>query len=282
MLNAKAADIRGEFWAFLALSRKGWKIERRHPAFMFSSLFTTAQWILPTALATIALAGPNDEGLDRFARLAGTHAYLAYAVIGTTTFIWTGFLLVELAINLSMDRTLGTLPTLWSSATARVVLVCGGAIGRALAPTVMAAGAFGITWAVFRFSLEANIGPALAVLLCGGLATIAIALPWAAAVLRFRESRLLVALFASASGVLAGTAYPVHLLPGWAQWLSGFLPTTWMIRGLRDALIFGDIQDAVLSCGVLLAMALVYGVAGLVLLHVMDASARATGELEWM
>lgn len=37
-----------------------------------------------------------------------------------------------------------------------------------------------------------------------------------------------------------------------------------------------------LSCGVLLGMALVYGVAGLVLLHVMDASARAKGELEWM
>ena len=281
-MNASAADIRQQVWAFLALVRKGWRIDRRHPFFTFSSAVALAHFVLPTALATIALAGPSGEGLDRFTRLAGTDAYLAYAVIGTTTFVWTGFLLVELSINLSMDRTLGTLPTLWSSATARVVLVSGGAIGRTLSPTLMAAGAFGIAWAVFRFPLEPDIGPALAVLLCGGLATIAIALPWAAAVLRYRESRLLAALFATASGVLAGTAYPVHLLPGWAQWLSGLLPTTWMIRGLRDALIFADIQDAMLSCGMLLAMALVYGVAGLVLLHVMDASARATGELEWM
>ena len=281
-MNASDLDVRPQVRAFLALVRKGWRIDRRHPFFTFSSAVALAQFVLPTALATIALAGPNSEGLERFTRLTGTDAYLAYAVIGTTTFVWTGFLLVDLSNNLSMDRGLGTLPTLWSSATARVVLVCGGSIGRALAPTLMAAGAFGVAWAVFRFPLEPDIGPAAAVLLCGGLATIAIALPWAAAVLRYRESRLLAALFASASGVLAGTAYPVHLLPGWAQWLSGFLPTTWMIRGLRDALIFGDIRDAVLSCGVLLALAVAYGTAGLVLLRVMDASARAKGELEWM
>ena len=281
-MNASTPDVRLQVWAFLALIRKGWRIDRRHPFFTFSSAVALAHFVLPTALATIALAGPNSEGLERFTRLTGTDAYLAYAVIGTTTFVWTGFLLVDLSNNLSMDRSLGTLPTLWSSATARVVLVCGGSIGRALAPTLMAAGAFGVAWAVFRFPLEPDIAPAAAVLLCGGLATIAIALPWAAAVLRYRESRLLVALFASASGVLAGTAYPVHLLPDWAQWLSGLLPTTWMIRGLRDALIFGDIHDAVLSCGVLLALVLVYGVAGLVLLRVMDASARAKGELEWM
>ena len=268
MLNASAPGMRSQVWAFLALVRKGWRIDRRHPFFTFSSAVALAQFVLPTALATIALAGPNGEALERFTRLTGTDAYLAYAVIGSTTFVWTGFLFVDLSNNLSSDRSLGTLPTLWSSATARVVLVCGGSIGRALAPTLMAAGAFGIAWAI--------------VLLCGILATIAVAIPWAAAVLRYRESRLLVALFASASGVLAGTAYPVHLLPGWAQWLSGFLPTTWLIRGLRDALIFGDIRDALLSCGVLIAMALGYGAAGLVLLRVMDASARAKGELEWM
>ena len=281
-MNASAPGVRWQIWAFVALVRKGWRIDRRQPFFTFSSAVALAQFVLPTALATIALAGPNGEALERFTRLTGTDAYLAYAVIGSTTFVWTGFLYVDLSNNLSMDRSVGTLPTLWSSATARVVLVCGGSIGRALAPTLMAAGAFGIAWAVFRFPMEPHIGPAAIVLLCGGLATIAAAVPWAAAVLRYRESRLLVAVFASASGVLAGTAYPVHLLPGWAQWLSGFLPTTWMIRGLREALIFDDIQDAVLAGGVLLAMALAYGVAGLVLLHVMDASARAKGELEWM
>ena len=282
MLNASAPGMRSQVWAFLALVRKGWRIDRRHPFFTFSSAVALAQFVLPTALATIALAGPNGEALERFTRLTGTDAYLAYAVIGSTTFVWTGFLFVDLSNNLSSDRSLGTLPTLWSSATARVVLVCGGSIGRALAPTLMAAGAFGIAWATFRFPVEPHVGPAATVLLCGILATIAVAIPWAAAVLRYRESRLLVALFASASGVLAGTAYPVHLLPGWAQWLSGFLPTTWLIRGLRDALIFGDIRDALLSCGVLIAMALGYGAAGLVLLRVMDASARAKGELEWM
>ena len=55
-----------------------------------------------------------------------------------------------------------------------------------------------------------------------------------------------------------------------------------MIHGLRAALIFNDIPDAMRSCGALLVMALVYGAAGLILLRVMDSAARAKGELEWM
>lgn len=249
---------------------------------MTSGLIGTFQWVLPIVLATIALAGPNDAGLRRFADATGTDAYLAYSVIGAIAFLWAGWMLSALSFNLRLDRTLGTLPTLWVSATARAVLTCGGALGRTVAPAVMATSAFGIAWALFRFPLAPNIGPTLAVLLCGGLAMVGLALPLAAVTLRYREAHYLVSLFVVGTGILAGIAYPVDLLPNWAQWLSRLLSPTWLIHGLRAALIFGDIPDAMRSCGVLLALALVYGAAGLVLLKVMDSAARAKGELEWM
>ena len=281
-MNASVSQLRGEFLAFLALARKGWRIDRRHPFFMTASLIGMLQWILPIVLATIALAGPENSGLKNFARLSGTDAYLAYSVIGATTFLWTGFVTAELANNLRFDRSLGTLPTIWATTTTRFVLIAGGAIGRTFTPSVMAVGAFSLAWALFRFPLEPNVGPVLAVLVCSGMATLAIALPWAAILLRYREGYLFVQLFVMVAGILAGIAYPVAVLPGWAQWLSGLLPPTWMIRGLRSALIFSDLRDATLSCAVLLALALIYGAVGLVMLHVMDRAARAKGELEWI
>ena len=266
----------------LALIRKGWRIDRRHPFFMTASLIGMLQWVLPIVLATIALAGPSNSGLENFARQAGTDNYLAYSVIGATTFLWAGWTMAELANNLRFDRSLGTLPTIWATATTRVVLICGGAIGRTFTPSAMALGSFGLAWALFRFPLVLNVGPALAVLICGGLATIAIALPWAAILLRYREGYLFVGLFVMVAGILAGIAYPVEVLPVWAQSLSGLLPPTWTIRGLRDALIFDDPQRALLSCGALLGIALIYGAIGLVLLGAMDRAARAKGELEWI
>ena len=279
-MNARATQVRVEFWAVVALGLKGWRIARRYPFFLTSILTEPMRWMLPIVLATIALAGPNNAGLENFVRLTGTDAYLAYSVVGTTAFVWTAYIMADLALNLRLERSLGTLSTTWATPTSRVVLICGDSIGRTFSPTVVAVGAFGLVWVLFRFPLEPNVGPALAVLVCGGLATVGIALPWAAIVLRYREGQFFVTLFIMATGIVAGIAYPVDLLPAWAQGLAGFQPATWMIRGLRDVLIFSDLRDAALSCGVLFVMSLVYGAAGLVLLRVMDKAARAKGELE--
>ncbi|MDE2768080.1 MAG: ABC transporter permease [Chloroflexota bacterium] len=281
-MNASGALVRAEFRALLALARKGWRIDRRQPYFLTSGLLGTMQWVLPIVLATIALAGPNDEGLRRFADLAGTDAYIAYSVTGAIAFLYAGWMLSALSFDLRLNRNLGTLPTLWTSAVSRAVLTGGGALGHALAPAVMAVAAFGGAWALFRFPLEANVGPALAVMVGGALAMLGLALPLAAVTLRYREAHYLVSLFVSGTGILAGIAYPIAVLPDWAQWVSRLLPPTWLLHGLRQALVFGDVGDAMRSCGLLLVMALVYGTAGLVLLKVMDAAARAKGELEWM
>lgn len=265
----------------LALARKGWRIDRRQPYFLTSGLLGTMQWVLPIVLATIALAGPNEEGLRRFADLAGTDEYIAYSVIGAIAFLYAGWMLSALSFDLRLNRNLGTLPTLWTSAVSRVVLTCGGALGHGLAPAVMAVAAFGGAWALFRFPLEPNVGPALAVLVCGALAMVGLALPLAAVTVRYREAHYLVSLFLMTTGILAGIAYPTAVLPDWAQWASRLLPPTWLLHALREALVFGDVADAMRSAGVLLVMALVYGAAGLVLLRVMDAAARSKGELEW-
>ena len=214
--------------------------------------------------------------------MAGTANYLAFTVIGATTFLWIGWITTVLASDLRQERNLGTLPTIWTSATSRLVLICGGPIGRTLWPSVVAVSAFAIAWASLRFSLEPNIGPGAAAMVCGVLANVGIALSWAAILLRYREGHFLEQLFLMGSGILAGIAYPVEVLPVWGQWIGNVFPATWMIRGLRAAFIFGELDDVRNACVVLLGMALAYGAIGLGLLRVMDTAARAKGELEWV
>ena len=119
-------------------------------------------------------------------------------------------------------------------------------------------------------------------MVCGLLASVGIAFAWAAIVLRYREGHFLEQLFLTGSGILAGIAYPVEVLPAWGQWIGNVFPATWMLRGLRAAFIFGELDDVRNACVVLLGMALAYGAIGLGLLRVMDAAARAKGELEWV
>lgn len=282
MLNAGAQEIRRELWALVRLTRKGSTIERRQPYFATASVVLTVEWVLPVVLATIALAGPNGKGLENFVNVAGTDSYLAFTVIGATTFLWIGWVTTVLASDLRQERNLGTLPTIWASATSRLVLISGGPIGRTLWPSVVALGAFGIAWALLRFPMEPNIGPGAAAMVCGLLASVGIAFAWAAIILRYREGHFLEQLFLMGSGILAGIAYPVEVLPAWGQWIGNVLPATWMIRGLRAAFIFGGLDDVRNACIVLLGMALAYGAIGLGLVHVMDAAARSKGELEWV
>ena len=282
MRNASAQEIRRELWALVRLTRKGSTIERRQPYFATASVLLSVEWVLPVVLATIALAGPNATGLENFVNSAGTDNYLAFTVIGATTFLWIGWTTTVLASDLRQERNLGTLPTIWASATSRLVLISGGPIGRTLWPSVVAVGAFAIAWAFLRFPLEPNIGPGAAAMVCGLLASVGIAFAWAAIVLRYREGHFLEQLFLMGSGILAGIAYPAEVLPAWGQWIGNVFPATWMLRGLRAAFIFGELDDVRTACVVLLGMALAYGAIGLGLLHVMDAAARAKGELEWV
>ena len=113
MLNASAKEIRRELWALVRLTRKGSTIERRQPYFATASVLLTVEWVLPVVLATIALAGPNATGLENFVNLAGTDNYLAFTVIGATTFLWIGWITTVLASDLRLERNLGTLPTIW-------------------------------------------------------------------------------------------------------------------------------------------------------------------------
>jgi ABC-type multidrug transport system permease subunit len=268
--------------AFLALTRKGWFEQSRQPLFYLANLWMAAWWVLPTALASIALVGPAAAHVGTFAALAGTDNYLAYATIGAASVLWSSFVAVNLGFTVWRERTAGTLSVIWTSPTSALVRMLGLGSAGMLEATGRTLMAFAFAWVLLRFPMTLEAGALVAVLVASALASGAFGIIWIAVVVRARAGAILINVVAVAAVVLAGPAYPATILPQWAQTIGNALPLTWIIRGLRAALMFGDPAAAWRAVGILFVMTVAYGAVGVWLFGVFERDARRRGHLEAM
>ena len=139
---------------------------------------------------------------------------------------------------------------------------------------------FAASWAVFRFTLTLEAGALLLVLGASYAANLAVGVAFAGLVVRYRAAAFISSLGVMASGIFAGVAHPVGVLPDWAQVVAHFVPLTWILRGLRAALVFADAGDAVRSAAVLLLMASAYGTISIWIFVALERSARRHGVLD--
>ena len=266
--------------AFVAVAGKASRMQRRQGWFWQIGVIGALTLALPILLNARALAGPEEMQAARFAAVAGTHNYLAFATVGIVVMIWVATTMQSVAIGLSSERHMGTLGVAWTSLTPRTLILAADAAGRALAQTIFGAVMFLAVWLIFRFELSV-VPPALVlVLLTAFMASIAVGVLAAGFVMRYRDAGMLFGTFTIASGVFAGIAYPTTVLPEWAQAVGHALPLTWIARGLRAALVFGDAPEAYLAAAVLLGMTLVLGIVGWRLFARFDRAARRRGLLE--
>jgi ABC-2 type transport system permease protein len=266
--------------ATLELTSLGWRIKSRQPFFLVSSAWLATFAVLPMALAAIALVGPGAEHIQPFVELAGTDNYMAYVTIGATAMIWSTTTGANVGFVLEAQRIEGTLGSIWSTPTSLLARVAGlGASGMSvgMARTFIA---FAVAWAILRFPVNLDPLPLLAVLAASTFAAGSFGLISAAVVIRARAGLPLVQALLFGMGILAGPAYPTTVLPDWAQVVGQALPPTWLIRGLRATLVFGDAAEAWASVAALSGLGLVFGIVGLWLFARFDRDARRRGHLE--
>ena len=266
--------------AFVAVAAKASRIQRREGWFWQIGVVAALTTALPVVLNARALAGPDEAQAAHFASAAGTANYLAFATIGTVVMVWIGTTMQSVAIGLSSERNMGTLGIAWTSLTPRTLILAADAAGRALAQIAFAVVMFAAVWLLFRFELSPVPPALLLVLVTAVTASIAVGVLMAGFVMRYREAGILFGTFTVASGIFAGIAYPTTVLPEWAQVVGHALPLTWIARGLRAALIFGDAPEAYLAAAVLLGMTLILGAVGWWLFARFDRATRRRGLLE--
>jgi ABC-2 type transport system permease protein len=124
----------------------------------------------------------------------------------------------------------------------------------------------GAGWVLGAHYQLGGVGAAILIALLGITAGLAIGIVSAAVLLLTLKSTPVIRIYDIAASLLAGSLFSVAQLPGWAQALSVVLPHTYVINGVRTALMADpgsyeiSLTRAVVSLGVFDVVVFAFGI----------------------
>jgi ABC-2 type transport system permease protein len=191
------------------------------------------------SVAYIGLAAPAISGgqVDE----AAVSRFVLYLLVGTIAWRFLGIIFENIGEVIAWERWEGTIEYTFMSPVPRLTHLlgmCAATLVRALAFSI------GILFAVTLFVpvdlSHANVLSALVLLGVGALAFVGLGIASASFPLTWTEKGLQMAYIVQAVVLLvSGVYYPVSVLPAWMQLLSTISPATYVIRGMRSALMDG-------------------------------------------
>src|SRR2546426_7356787 len=191
------------------------------------------------SVAYIALGAPaiTGGGLSQ----ADVSRFVLYLLVGTITWRFLGLIFEQMGETIAWERWEGTIEYTFMAPVPRLTHLagmCGATLVRALGFS------FAILAAVALFVpvdlSHANVASALALLATGAVAFIGLAIGSSVFPLLWTEKGLQMAYIVQAVVLLvSGVYYPTTVLPAWMQALSVISPATYVIQGMRDALLDG-------------------------------------------
>ena len=192
------------------------------------------------SVAFIGLAAPVISGTA--VDPATTSRFVLYLLVGTIAWRFMGLVFENIAEIIAWERWEGTIEYTFMAPVPRLTHLAGMAAG-----TIVRALVFSVTtlFAVMLFVpvdlSHANGVSALAMLLVGTIAFLGLGIASAVFPLLWTEKGLQMAYIVQAVVLLvSGVYYPTSILPGWLQALSVVSPATYVIEGMRRALLDGQ------------------------------------------
>ena len=191
------------------------------------------------SVAYIGLAAPTIAG--GVADPAAVSRFVLYLLVGTITWRFLGLIFEQMGETIAWERWEGTIEYTFMAPVPRLthlVGMCGATLVRALGFSVAILAA--VTLFVPVDLSHADIAAALVLLATGAVAFIGLAIGSAVFPLLWTEKGLQMAYIVQAVVLLvSGVYYPTSVLPAWMQALSVVSPATYVIRGMRAALLDG-------------------------------------------
>jgi ABC-2 type transport system permease protein len=191
------------------------------------------------SVAYIGLALPTISGGDVD---PSTVSYtVLYLLVGTIAWRFLGIIFENIGEVIAWERWEGTIEQTFMSPVPRfthLLGMCGATLVRATAFSIAILGA--VTLFVPVDLSRANVLSALVLLAVGALAFVGLGIASASFPLLWTEKGLQMAYIVQAVVLLvSGVYYPVSVLPGWMQVLATISPATYVIEGMRLALLEG-------------------------------------------
>ncbi len=196
---------------------------------------------ITTSLAVdyIALAEPIISG--EAADPAKTARFVLYLLVGTIAWRFLGIVFEDIAEIIAWERWEGTIEQTFMAPIPRITHLIGMAIGTVIRAAVIS---IAVLFAVMLFIpvdlSNANALSAFVLLGVGTMAFIGLGIASACFPLLWTEKGLQMAYITQAIVLLvSGVYYPTTVLPAWLQVFSTISPATYVIEGMRRALMDG-------------------------------------------
>jgi ABC-2 type transport system permease protein len=191
------------------------------------------------SVAYIGLAAPAITG--QAVDPATTSRFVLYLLVGTIAWRFLGIVFEDIAEIIAWERWEGTIEYTFMAPVPRLTHLLGMSIGTVIRAAVIS---IAVLFAVVLFIdvdlSRANAVSALALLGVGTLAFIGLGIASACFPLLWTEKGLQMAYIVQAVVLLvSGVYYPTTVLPAWLQPLSVVSPATYVIEGMRRALMDG-------------------------------------------
>jgi ABC-2 type transport system permease protein len=271
---------RSDVGALASVFRREWTIFRRYPSWIISVFIWPV--ILPAGyiLSARALAGPDGSGLALFAHAAGTRDYVGYIAVGTIVWMWQNMTLWTIGYALREEQLRGTLESNWLTPARRLWFLFGSGLmhGLLLLSFIIVAG---LEFVLF-FGARFNGNPLLAalVLLAAAPSIYGLGFAFASLVLAAKEANAFVFLVRGLVMIFCGITYPISVLPGWMQSVAVWLPQTYVIHGMRSAVLTGGtLADLLPDVLALLAFGALWMAAGYLAFVWMERRVHRSGSL---
>ena len=214
----------------IALSKRYWAWELVWIVYGITTSLSVA--LIGRAASVISGQEMDEAVLSRF---------VLYLLVGSVSWRFLGIVFENITEVIAWERWEGTIEYTFMAPVHRITHLLGMCVSSVLRACVFSAIILLAILLFLRVDLShADLASALALLAVGSLAFIGLSMASAAFPLLWTEKGLQMAYIVQAVVLLvSGVYYPVEVLPDWMQALSVVSPATYVIRGLRHALVDG-------------------------------------------
>ena len=197
--------------------------------------------VIPIVLAAMPLLlgrSIGSQAAANFEANVGTANYVAYLLIGSNAFMLVSSSLWHVAYWLRFEQETGTLEAIYLTPTSSLTLAAGVAAFSALRSLTANLAAYVLGCLIFQVNpFQGDLLLALVFILAGLIPLFGVSFLFGALVLRVKESNSLVGLMQWVVSLLMGIWFPVLALPPLVRALAFLFPPTWMVNGVRSALL---------------------------------------------
>jgi ABC-2 type transport system permease protein len=273
-------NLKAELKAVWAANIKDWKIEFAYPMSFFRQLISPLVFLLPYLLYGIVLVGGKYS--ETLAQLVGNGDTIAFIFTGYMLMGFIGTAVWAMGFSIRRERWFGTLEAIYVTPTSRLSQV----LGMALHSTVHQSFGTILQFIVIylTFGLALNIGgilPALGIFALMMLALYGFGIVISALSLILKEGYMVSDGLYSIMTILSPVAYPLIVLPTFAQQASNIFPTASALIGMRSFLIPNYQPEVVTNVFLhLIVLGAVWILFGILVFHVTDIYVRKRGILK--